>query len=556
MKRWSADRKTAEELLFLAFILVGEILFFHNILLNDNLIGYRIDGRLVTFLTEHWYQVFQGKSAWTELACFYPARDVLAYSDMMLLFAFPYSLLRVIGIDMYAALKAVAILFHVLGSITLYLFMRAYVRAPGVAAFLTVVCFSFSNAYNFISGNMQMFSLSLLPVLLIAVAAYIKNYGRKRRYLIAIAGMIWLALLFYTAFYVGYFVCLFAAVSAVVFLVAYPMLRRYEWMKEIGKRLFQHWKEYVLYAVLFILLMLPFVYLYLPALRDFGGRSWEEIAVMFPTWRNLCMLNEKSQELAGFNPEVYNYKTGFPIIDLLVYAVAGIGALVALSQSIRKKGWKKQTGILLLGTVAVLLSAALIVQVNGFTLWYFVYKLLPGASAIRAVLRWLNFISLLLAVFLGIGVTYIKRSRTDLKFQIRVSWCAGILAMVLFCSNYSINGISTGWSVTGEEEFLNSVAVPPEDCKVMYITDRLHTSDAVFQELQMDAWAIALKYNIKTVNGYSGQFPDGWDLLDAGAEDMDQKVCEWLRAWDLTTEGVYSYDIGSNTWEKLSDESE
>ena len=147
--------------LWIVLIMLGEVLFFHNILFNDNLIGYRVDGRLVTFLTEHWYQVFLGNEGWEELPCFYPEKNVLAYSDMMLLFGGPFILLRIVGADMYTALKITVILFHVLGSYLLYYFMRKYVQASGAVSFLTVVCFSFTNGYNCNSANMQMFALSL-----------------------------------------------------------------------------------------------------------------------------------------------------------------------------------------------------------------------------------------------------------------------------------------------------------------------------------------------------------------------------------------------------------
>ena len=39
------SRKFTGDILCVLLILAGEILFFHNILFNDSLIGYRIDGR-------------------------------------------------------------------------------------------------------------------------------------------------------------------------------------------------------------------------------------------------------------------------------------------------------------------------------------------------------------------------------------------------------------------------------------------------------------------------------------------------------------------------------
>ena len=552
MKKEIAIKTIRCDILCILIIMGCEILFFHNILFNDNLIGYRIDGRLVTFLTEHWYQVFQGKEGWTELPCFYPEEGILAYSDMMLLFALPFSFLRTAGMNMYSALKATTIIFHVLGSVTLYYFMRKFIKVSGLLALLAVVCFSFSNGYNFISGNIQMFALSLLPVLLIAIGLYVRNFERKYRYFAGIFIIVWLALLFYTAFYVGYFICLFAGITVVVFGGSAFLLRKQEWMRSSWNRIIRHWKEYIFYFMLFILLMLPFVYLYLPALQDFGGRSWEELLGMFPSWKNICMLNEKSDALAGFNPEVYNYKTGFPITDLIIYGFSGVYFCYTLKKKIKKDGWSKEEYVLLSGMVVIAISFILIIQFRGITLWYFVYKLIPGASAIRAVLRWLNFISLPMAIYLAIIMAYLGKTVLGKKRKIYARICLLGLIAIVYLGNYCVTGVGSGWTASGEILFEESVAVPPSDCEVMYIVDQENVMDVEYQELQMDAWAVALKYDLKTINGYSGQVPNGWDLLDPSANDIDQKVKDWLAKNNKSLQGVYAYDIGQNEWEKLN----
>ena len=544
------SRKFTGDILCVLLILAGEILFFHNILFNDSLIGYRIDGRLVTFLTEHWYEVFQGRELWTELPCFYPADHVLAYSDMMLLFAFPYCLLRILGSDMYTALKMTAIFFHVLGSCQLYYFMRKYVKTPNVVSLFTVICFSFSNGYNFISGNIQMFTLSLLPMLLILFGFYMKNLKSRRRHIAAIACVVWLSLLFYTAFYVGYFVCLFLGIMILTGLVSYVIFCKQPWMRERSKNFFQHWKEHICYLLLFVLLMLPFVYIYLPALKSFGGREWEDVLTMFPTWRNICMLNEKSEDLAGFNPEIYNYKTGFPLIDLAIYGLLGIWLFRVLVKKIKEDRFQIKDYLLFWGLLTVVISFLLIIKVKGITLWWLVYHFIPGASAIRAVIRWLNFISLPMAILFGGMMAYLIKGKKQWMQYLIV---AGI-SSILFCSNYCVTGIASGWSVSEELSFEENVASPPDDCKILCVVDLGKTTNVASQELQMDAWAIALKYHLKTVNGYSGQQPEGWNIQNLQDADVGREVWKWLEINHRSVKGVYLYDIGMDKWEKLEDE--
>ena len=85
----------------------------------------------------------------------------------------------------------------------------------------------------------------------------------------------------------------------------------------------------------------------------------------------------------------------------------------------------------------------------------------------------------------------------------------------------------------------------------MYVVDKDRMIHRGAQEVQLDAWAIALKFQLKTINGYSGQIPKGWDLLDITQNGTDQKVREWLELYGQTEDGVYYYDLGKNEWGKL-----
>ena len=130
---------------------------------------------------------------------------------------------------------------------------------------------------------------------------------------------------------------------------------------------------------------------------------------------------------------------------------------------------------------------------------------------------------------------------------------AGI-SSILFCSNYCVTGIASGWSVSEELSFEENVASPPDDCKILCVVDLGKTTNVASQELQMDAWAIALKYHLKTVNGYSGQQPEGWNIQNLQDADVGREVWKWLKMNHRSVKGVYLYDIGMDKWEKLEDE--
>ena len=64
---------------------------------------------------------------------------------------------------------------------------------------------------------------------------------------------------------------------------------------------------------------------------------------------------------------------------------------------------------------------------------------------------------------------------------------------------------------------------------------------------QIDAMQIALHYNLKTVNGYSGNSPKRWALLEVSGERYLQNLREWARLHPEIT-SLYGYDLIRNQW--------
>ena len=46
-------------------------------------------------------------------------------------------------------------------------------------------------------------------------------------------------------------------------------------------------------------------------------------------------------------------------------------------------------------------------EIWGFFAWYFIYRFIPGASAMRAVPRWYNMLTIPLAIALGLLMQYV-----------------------------------------------------------------------------------------------------------------------------------------------------
>ena len=123
--RGSFNKETLKNILVACIILFGEYVFFRNVIGHDFLIGDNGDGRLTMLLTEHWYNFFRGREAFTEIAYFYPDKDVLGYTDMFLGFGVIHSILRFLGLNMFVAYKYTIILVHLFGSLCMFYLLHS-----------------------------------------------------------------------------------------------------------------------------------------------------------------------------------------------------------------------------------------------------------------------------------------------------------------------------------------------------------------------------------------------------------------------------------------------
>mgnify|MGYP002536842487 FL=1 len=56
------------------------------------------------------------------------------------------------------------------------------------------------------------------------------------------------------------------------------------------------------------------------------------------------------------------------------------------------------------------------------------------------------------------------------------------------------------------------------------------------------------KYDIKNLNGYSGQFPIGWVLNNADdVKNIHKYATDWIEGTNVSLK-VYYYDMGTDTW--------
>ena len=552
------DIEILKNLFIVCLILLGEFVFFRNVIGHDYLIGDSGDGRLTMLLTEHWYNFFCGRETFTELAFFYPDEAALGYTDMLLGFGLIHSILRFLGLNMFVAYKYTLIIVHLFGSLCMFYLLHSVMKCNRYWSLFGVVAFSFSNAFAIHIGHTQLTVLSLVPLLAILIIKSLLSDGDERkRSIFVVSALSVFALIAYTAWYILFFTFLFGLIVLVTSCIIFNR-NGLSFKKAFLSWLVTHKKNVVGYFLYSVVIFLPFLNVYLPALRNTGGYGYQDIYVFIPELIDLInvgngnLLFDRFRSLTIFHRKFITIETiqGFSLILLVSYLY-----IFYQRNQYREFLKTKEEIVKFLVINACIISIAVAIAISvklgsdGSSLWYFVYKFIPGAKAIRAVGRFWFYLSFPIALVVAVRGEYILA-----KKKIRFRCLAGIILFIaLFISSMRVDGVyyDKMWRTDLEVDFLKNVTVPPAACKTFYIYDSGDKKIPAYS-YQLTAYEIANHFDIKTVNGYSGSTPPGWKLWDIKDKQYTSNVYSWIKENDLRN--VYGYDKHTNTWAKFSTE--
>lgn len=550
------NHKWVEFILVFLFLCCCEMFFLRNVLgaRNTLLFSERSDGRLTNLLTEHWWNFFRGKEAFAELAMFYPAERVLGYTDLFFGYGLLYSLLRLLGLNMFLAYKWTIISVHCLGTVSMYYLLKKKLNIHLAWALFGTIAFSFSDTYARQLIHTQLGALSALPLLLIFFIGFIENFeNRRRRNLYAYAFLSWFILLTYNSWYIAYFTGMF---SLIFLLVYFVILKTHKIvvLSILWTKIKYAGRDIIGYLLFMIFLFLPFIWIYLPVLKESSGYSYTACSAFLPEFIDLINVTESNWMLGSFIKTLkltsrgYNGEEaqGFSVVLLILFL-----ALVILHFKKHKGESEKTFRCLLVNAIfiSILVCLLLVIRLssNGVSLWFIAYKLIPMSKSIRAVARFVLWLSFPMAI-----ITALTADRYIVFKNKALQTTFSVLAItLLFISNINKIGVSTGWNAQDELNYITNVTAPPEDAKVFYLIDSSQNGGRT-DYYHMDAFEIATWHSLKTINGYSGQQPDGWEgINDIYSENYEKNIFFWIAEHDLSN--VYAYDWATNTWIAFED---
>jgi hypothetical protein len=458
--------------------------------------GDAIDGRIEVALLEHWYNVFRGIEAWRQPLYHYPARGVLGYNDGYFLLGLIYSGFRAIGSGPFVATDLTGIVTHIAGFCGFLGFARRVCRLGFGWAVLGAALFTISNAGYMQAPHGQLFTLALAP--LVAWLGWAAGEALLRRDLrraaaLGCAGAVLFDAWLLTAFYMAWFMALF---SVIVGVAGLAVIRR-----SPGWRVPRLWPV-LLTGVVLAAGLIPFVMTYLPVWLETGGHSLSTVMAFVPTPFDLVNTGRRNVLYGGLNQWLVRewvpdgqlqgeHAVGLPwlLLILTVY-----GAVCA---------WRSG-GLWRALAAAVAVSVVLVVQVDGQTLWLVIYRTVPGAGAIRAVTRYVLFLTFPATLLAMFGLAHGA-----------ARWSLPLTALICLVLPVEELNLLPRADIPGREEqaFLAAVPPIPKACRAFVLVSGRRIDDPRITAYlapfvgTVDAMLVAEFRHRPTLNGLSSVTP-------------------------------------------------
>ena len=534
---------------------ISEALYFWPVLIGGKIMGIGADSILINLLLEHWFDVFSGKEPILTLRSFFPAVGSLGYTDALILPGFIYSIIRALGIDMISAYNPALMIVHFFGVIIMFKTLRE-LGCSYLLSFTGIFFSLWSCSFTQLSYHTQFFCISTLPLFFLAVVCFYKNRdkGIKKRLPWAILATAAVGLTFLSAYYIGYFTALIIGIALIIFLLLDPK-DRFKALVELIKK---NTGEIILYLLMQAVWVVPFLCIYLPVYGQTGGYdivfSWTHAPDVYDILRTggySPLENLISVTLPSYLPEDLVYLLPNRIMETSYgWAVITVGLFFATMIVLlinKKKSISDQ--MILAMSISVLLIHLMTCRYGEFFPWVYIAKVLPGADSMRAIGRYLGictpFLSVILCIFIKDHMG--KLWGDNRKKEIIITM---VLCLVVVLSNQGKR--YTRDDIKEMETGLAQISAPPVECKAFFIVP--NGMVAGIYDINMFAWLIADKYNINTLNGYSGNSPLGWDLLQENIRDYYPRVIEWIELTGIQDyKGLYGYIIGQDIWAPYSE---
>src|SRR5689334_6194160 len=392
----------------------------------DRFFGDRGDARGFVYFLEHWYQSILGKASLLNPGIFYPTQHTLAYSDLLFGFAVPYSFFRALGFSMFTSTEIVIILLTFLSYCVAFWLLHRTLRFDLVPSCVGALFFAFNSAKFNQLTHLQLQYVLLLPLIFALVISFAKRAEtidqRKATWLLSLAAVCLNLQLATTFYYAWYF-----ALWTVLFLLLALIFRASR--KFIVSTAWKFRRPLLISAGIFLIGFVPILLVYLPTARSGAWYRFDFVLEMIPDWRALLSMGDGNYVWGWFYKRLMADQRPSTWGELMV-GIGLVPSLAWIALTIASV-WLIKTGRAVFLGVMILATSIFIVlgfKVGNHSLWQYVYQYFPGGGAIRAVSRYMIFLTLSMSIAFAYGLqkTFQVASTRALKIAVLLIAAFGV----------------------------------------------------------------------------------------------------------------------------------
>jgi hypothetical protein len=531
--------------------LVAAAVFFRNFLLSgfDKIIGDIGDARFDIFLRENFLQFLRGEAEFLSPPMFFPVKGTLGYSDAYLLDGLIYVPLRVVGLDPFLSFELLCIGLSLIGFVSTNILLMRFAGVRQPLAALAATIFVFSNALYISIGHPQLYEVNIVPLVAIFFleAAQLRSRHPVWSTTATFLGGLILALLFSTGYYVAWYFTFLSGTAllcaAVVrFGLPFSNLRARIYFAHVRRNL----SVVIAGAAGFAIGAIPFWKIYAPIIAQFPGRSYSQyegpvLADLINLGTNNAVWGGLLERLQIVPKDLLQHGEHVVAVTPVLMLAFVLCAWAVWRNRVLAEPEDRSLRSAVLGCIfAVAVMTLSMVKLGEFSLFWLVWHLVPGASALRSGTRAQIMTNGFVVVVVAIVLARLLQRPALRRLRLAV-W-----AVVLLCVAEQVNVVSNhNLSRAEEVAALRGVAAPAAACKSFYVAPHDLERGPAIQ--QIDAILIAQRAAVPTLNGYSGWAPPKWTMYDTSTPSYYSNAWQWA-ATNGVTDGLCKYDVVQRQW--------
>jgi len=496
------------------------------VIFTNKLFGDLLDARFTIVVNDHWYQVLTLNRSFADLGFYFPTQNQLGYSDGFLatgLLAIPA---RLVGFN---ALHAWVISNVVLIFVCLFFALKAMSRVFGSQTYGILVTVLIASSYPFLAqmGHLQTVGyLLVFPVIYFLQKLYSQSGSTLRNIFLII---LLLEIMSLTSWYGFVFVLILMTIFVPIHFLIFGKKELVSSIRFLLIRVldeFRESKKWKISALFVSLLPLPILWLktYSVGFSSVGNKSYGEFVFYAPRWGDLFnsvnqswgfqrVFNDATQQTVSATFERALGITPF----LFIIAVLIFGLAISPSTNM---ALDTRRHIFVLLSTSLLPCIIVVTDEAGHSFWAVIWQYISPLRSIRVPFR-ISIITTWIVIFV------IFYALSKLKVKIRYVF---LVFLLLFADSW--RPVPASWSqieLVSKSGKIAMETLKNANCEAFYIDPS--PLNAAPWLTHVDAMMIASLTGASTINGYSGNWPDGWPIKPYWGRATLEEIRNWTRSY-------------------------